>query len=396
MDPEQNQKQLALEPEIEIDLHNEDHKRKVLLSLLFVGMFLSFLAILGTYNLLKTTLATEEDDQILTVQERENREKELNEQYEPIKKIAYISGDSLNVYNIETDTVKSVYTGDQVSSLTWKTKHELTFSQCLDNTCQIKNINLENEQVSVLEKITTERVIYLKWSRDNKVLAYLYKSDINEVELSIADEEGVKTLGTYSWNGDEFYDFNDSVYIRFSPNSEKIMLVNTFSGEDYVTILNLKGESLDSLVGQYDKTPSFAFFVSNETIYYKKGDYLYVKSIGSEEETRVTDRIVGAFGFNPSPDKSKITYWTYDWPTGITTMWVYEIGAGKIKRFKDQESQPLWLDNSTIISLKTSNCRECPLNDLEYVSFDRADFSTSVVEELVKVEDLQLFAIDTN
>ena len=115
---------------------------------------------------------------------------------------------------------------------------------------------------------------------------------------------------------------------------------------------------------------------------------------GNKEKKIVSDRIYGAYDFNPSPDRSSVTFWTYDWLTGISTIWVYEIGTDDLKRLRDQESMPVWIGNRNLISIHTKDCKQCLVNDFEAKQFDGMDLKTSVVSKLLNTDGIITYISD--
>lgn len=327
-------------------------------------------------------------------------ESENENLYERVDKVAFISSGDIWFYDLKKKKETRV-TSDGTSETiyknpSWKNSNEITFSKCSLGKCSIQTYNISERKITENFNVEGDKIFSLRWSHKQEWIAYIFKQN-NDLFLTIKSGDVFKNLGKFSFDPNRSFDFNDAIYSLFSPNDERIMLVNTFSqNEDpSIVILDLNGDIIASIPKEGDWPPSFGFFTSNDTIYYKKNDFLYVRSLNDEKETKLTDRIVGAFNFQPSPDKSKITYWTYNWPDGVTTIWVYEIGNDSMKRLRDQETYSSWIDNETLVSLHLPDCLKCPLNEFKYSWISKADLKTKVVEPLVEIDDIQYLSTES-
>lgn len=329
----------------------------------------------------------------------ETEKEEENIQFDPIRQISFISSKNIWVYDLK-DGKDIQITNDggrayNYTSLAWKNKKELSFSKCSSQNCIIQTYDLyERKSINVFE-LDAEDIPAMRWSHQGDKLAYLSKKE-NQLYLTIKSEESSHNIGSFSYDAKKISDFNDALYIRFSPNDEKIMIVNTFvqEGDPSLIVLDLSGEVITSIEKNKGTLPTFGFFTSNETIYYKNHDHLYVRSLENSQETKLTNRVVGAFNFQPSPDKSLITYWTYDWPGGVATIWIYEIGTDSVKRLRDQESYPVWIDNKTLATLQLPNCPRCTKEMFEFDGFAKFDLQTKVISSLLEIDKVEKFSTD--
>lgn len=376
----------------------ERREKYSIIILVLLGFISSVTIGTGLYKLINNSLvATKEKGIPLVPGEEEESEEDI--QFEPVNKIAYIYTENVWIYDLETDENKKITAdgGRTYSYLTlaWRNKEELTFPKCGSGKCTVQTFSLKEEKIIDSFEVQTSQIPALRWSHKGDVLAYVFKKEGGLV-LTIRSGGEPKNLGRFVWDEGRDFDYNDALYIRFSPNDEKVMIVNTFvfEGDTSLVVLNLLGDNVVSLERTKDSHPTFGFFMSNETIYYKKDKYLYVRSIESGDESCVNDRVVGAFNFTPSPDRTQIAYWTHDWLSGIATIWFYEIGTGDIKRFRDQEAFPVWTSNETLIALNAANCRKCNLERFEFLRFDKVDLLTKNTVPLIELDEIKAFTVD--
>lgn len=331
--------------------------------------------------------------------EMSEEEEEENVQFDPIDKLAYVSYNNVWVVDLDGKGVLQL-TNDgtdekRYSSLAWKNKEELSFSQCVLQKCRIETYHFAEDVIYLEHEFDAEEVVSMRWSHKGDSLTYVYNSN-DKLFLNVKVSENAETIKEFLGMNMSFSDFNDALYLRFSPDDEMIMLVNTYVDINSPSILIVKthGEEVMSLNRTDEVLPTFGFFMSNEIIYYKKDQYMYIKTIGKEDETQMSDSVIDVFNIQPSPNRAKLAYWTYDWNGGITTIWVYEIGLGFVRRLQDQESFPLWHDKDRLISLSTPNCYQCSLDKLAFEGFDLVDVSQKTLSTLVNVSDISSFTAD--
>jgi len=382
---------------IDKEVLNSEQDDRWIVVLLTIGSLFAALGIgVLIYNFIENTLTRVEEEKVIQIVEEEESE---DIQFEPINKIAYKSNYNIWVFDLETnDTVKITEDGSKTylyTALAWRNKNELSYSMCNLGECLIQTYSFEENKVMDEFEIKAQSIIALRWSHKGEVLAYLYNSS-SELSLDVKVGEKVRSLIDFPRLSDVTLDTNDAVYIRFSPNDEKILLVNTLvdGDETYIQVLNLSGGMLVSIKKDFNSDPTFPFFMSNDIFYYKKDDYLYIKPLKSGEETQLTDRVKGAFDFKPSPYKTKISYWTHDWLGGVSTVWTYEVGTEEISRIRDQESHPVWINGDTLVTLKTADCRECTKEKFEFQGLDKIDLVTKEVSTLIELEDIEFFEAD--
>lgn len=377
-----------------------EQKEKIpIVILTLTGFFLTILIGWSTFTFIYNNVASRDSEDHSLILGEETEQEDENIQFDPIRQIGFISSRNIWIYDLKDDKdIQITNDGGQnynYTSLAWKNKRELSFSKCSSQNCIIQTYDLyERKSIDVFE-LDAEDIPAMRWSHQGDKLVYLFKKG-NQLHLTIKSEESSHNIGSFSYDAKKIPDFNDALYIRFSPNDEKIMIVNTFVQErnPSLIVLDLSGKIITSIEKSKGALPTFGFFTSNETIYYKNHDYLYVRSLENSQETKLTNRIVGAFNFQPSPDKSLITYWTYDWPSGVATIWIYEIGTDSVKRLRDQESYPVWLDNETLVTLQLPNCPRCAKEMFEFDGFAKFDLQTKVISSLFEIDEVGKFSVD--
>ncbi|MBN2016326.1 hypothetical protein JW766_05870 [Candidatus Dojkabacteria bacterium] len=383
---------------IDEEIKEERDEKKVILALTFIGIFLSIIVGHKFFLFLKKQVIGNSRSTQISIEEEiqaEDSESDSN----VINKIAYITSGDIWVYDLdESKNIQVTSDGgidSKYTSIAWKDTEQLTFSKCQTVSCNIQTHHISEGKTDEVFKTDNEEIISLRWAHKGDKLAYLFRRE-NFIYLTVKYGDIFRNLGKFSYMGEKAIDYNDALYIRFSPNDEKIMLVNTFSKPEdpSLVVLTTNGEEILVLKEEGGALPSFGFFTSDDTIYYKRGEFLYVRSLSENRETQLTDRIIGAFDFQPSPDKASITYWTFDWPSGVSTIWIYEIGSDSIKRLRDQESYPVWVNSSTLVTLHLPNCPTCPRFNLKFGGFSRTDLKTKVVSPLIDLENLEMFTAE--
>lgn len=381
----------------EKELYQEGVTKRAL-TLLFVSAVVFGITIgIFVFNFTNNSIVNREENREVQILGEEEEKKDI--QFELINKIAYIKANNIWVFTLE-DRENIQITSEGGSGITypsfaWRNRDELTFSKCTNALCTVQTFSFKEKTIIDLFEVKSTIVKALRWSHKGDSLAYLFR-DQGKLYLTIKGNEVLRNLGKFAEEEGRAYDFYDARYIRFSPDDKKLMIVNTFvpEGSPTITVIDNSGEIVVSLNKTKESFATFGFFMSNETIYYKKEEYLYVRSLETGEETKLNERIVGAFNFQPSPDKSKLSYWTYDWLSGVSTIWIYEIGTSDLKRFRDQESFPVWANNEILISFKTSDCRKCLLGKIEVLGVSKIDLVSKNVEMLGGLADAESLNVD--
>ncbi len=371
----------------------ETDEKKLLTYLFLSSVIISFLFGVFVYVMLRNVRRIKYDDIKYDYSISSSDTEIMNLQFEPIKKVAYVLDDKVFVYDMEKGKEIEFTANVNVSSLAWKNSENVSFSNCESNYCTIFLYDLRLKEFEEVVKVETENIKDHRWAHSGDILAYSFEKE-DKFYLTLKKGDLIKNVGSFDFIGDKERDFNDALYIRFSPDDQKVMLVNTFINESPILIFDVKGNKLDEIKNVENDNVSFAFFTSNETIYYKRGEYLFVKTVGVENETKVSDRIVGAFGFNPSYNRTKISYWTYDWKGGITTIWTFEFGTNEIKRIRDYESFPVWIDNDNLVSFSTPYCSECHLSKFKFDGLSKGRISTKVFTKVVNSDSIKLFCAE--
>lgn len=369
----------------------EKREKKLIVGLLFLGVV--FAAVIGevTFYNIYTKVVKQEDQPETEVTTEEN--KNANLQYETINKLAYIENNNVVVYDLwEHKPIPITSNGGGGIShpaIAWKNKDEVSFAQCSGKTCIIQTYSLRDRKTVDSFDFSADTVRAIKWSRKGDTVAYVYtKKDVGYLEIKTTAE--AKSLKSYEAVTGKPVDYNDYTEISFSPNDDTILLTDTQVplGQPSLFVIQTTGEEKLTIPKTQDDAVTFGFFSGEKTIYYKKGDYLYIRSLDSGEETQLTDRIINAFHFRLSPDKTKIAYWTYDWTGGVATVWTYELGTGTIKRFIDYAAFPVWVDDDTLVFSKMNVCNECALQKIEFTGFATVEYNSKKVEDLVEVNDV--------
>lgn len=364
-----NSSSLIAPPISEQDLMYEDNrtrKDRIAIWLLFgVGVVSSLFIATKTFHFLKYDFGTEEVTN-QTYQEDSIRQEIAGQQiqFDPINKVSILKDGNIFVYELDGQALRQItYDASAIktySNLTWKDDKHLSFSECFYDTCSIKTYNYETQQF-LDEEISFEGVIQsLRWSTDGGRLGILSYKEENFF-FQLRNDKKIIFKSEVSGVRRESYTFDDASYIRFSPEGEFVMIVNTFVQEGWpvISVFSIEGEQVLSFNKSSSTNLSFSVFMGENTIYFKKGDLLYSREFDSDEDLQVTDRVVGAFGFEPSPDRKKLTYWTYDWDSSTTTMWVYNVSEDSIKRLADHAFEPSWVDENNVVAIKTDLCHEC-------------------------------------
>lgn len=388
----------ATSEELEEEMRIERQGKSPLIVLMIVSLITS--ATIGIRFYINLARTLEKDSQArLSILGEEKRIEELNSQYQPVKKLAYLKDNDISYYDLDRNreinltakgTASNAYT-----ALAWKNKNELSIAKNENSKIIIDTFDISGENIIDTFEIEADSVVSIRWSHDGEMLAMLCEVGTNFI-LRLKHDTTIRDICTLPFISKEKLELNDSIYVRFSPNDEKILLQNTLASENQpsILILDTNGNELAS-IQKTENPPTFAFFMSNDTFYYKKDDYLYVNSISTGEETKLTDRIVGAFGFTASPDKSRIAYWTYDWGSGVPTIWTYEIGSSSIKRHKDSQSYPIWIDNDNLVSLTTSPCSKCYLKEsFEHTAFINLNLTSKSSKELSEAVKVEFFSAE--
>ncbi|MBU0976541.1 MAG: hypothetical protein ABIE03_06415 [Patescibacteria group bacterium] len=376
---------------------NEERGEKILIFVLCaVGLIIAGIVASITFKFVNSKIVGTGHAELVATAEKD-KDGDKKKEDPRVRKIAYMSKGELFVYNVETEKRFGIEINKnkKYSSLSWKNKDELSYSECDTGSCTINTYSISKKKIVDSFELQASDVLALKWSSKETNLAYLFEQN-GELYLTLKNNGSFRNLGKFKYDAFKIDDFGDSTYIRFSPNDERILLVNTFTfvGEPTVVVFDLTGTVLFSLNKEIGNIPTSAFFMSNELIYFKKNNSLYVQSLGEKKSRQLSERIVGAFDFKPSPDKTKIAYWTYDWPSGVTTIWVYDIGNEVMKRLRDQESRPLWIDDQLLISYQTPNCIECPKADLKLKGISLVSLETKVVSDLLKEKNIEILATE--
>ncbi|MDD3648020.1 MAG: hypothetical protein PHS44_06010 [Candidatus Dojkabacteria bacterium] len=376
----------------------EERKEKfTVIILCLFGLIFSIAIISITYKFVNSKIVgTGHIETAAASVPEENREKKKEDPR--VRKIAYKAKGQLFIFDIEKNKKKaiSVDTDKKHTALSWKNKNELCYSECDGGKCHVNTYSVDKKEIIDSFELEANDILALEWSDKETSLAYLFELN-GELYLTLKNNSTFRNLGKFKYDQYKPVDFGDATYIRFSPNDERILLVNTYTyvNEPTVLVLDLTGTVLFSLEKEVGHVPTSAFFMSNDLIYFKKNDSLYVQSLEVKKPRQLSERIMGAFDFRPSPDKTKVTYWTYDWPTGVTTVWVYDIGNEDLKRVRDQESQTYWIDDQILVSYRTPNCIECPMKDLKIKGISLVDLKTKVVSDLFKEKSIELLVTES-
>ncbi len=377
----------------------EKKQKLTITAFTIIGFILSVLMGASFFSSLSNALEEKDNTDSQFILGETSSDKETNIQFDPINQIAFISNQNVWVYNLK-DSNNIQITNDggksyKYTSLAWKNKKELSFSKCNSQNCIIQTYDLFERKTIAAFEIETSNIAAIRWSHQGDKLAYL-KQNNNTLELETISNDFTDNLTKMSFNPNKPTDFHDALYIRFSPNDEKIMIVNTFitGNDNSIIVINNSGELISKIDTTQDDMVSFGFFAGNDIIYYKKANNLYTKSLDNKQENKKSDRIVGGYNFEPSPDKSSISYWTYDWHNGTTTIWIYEMGTDTVKRLGDNLTNSSWIDNDTLVSIKNTPCVQCNPNDLETESIVSYDTENKSIVSLIEIDEIKQLSTD--
>jgi len=332
----------------------------------------------------------------VSVQTQRERTETANTNFkcEVFNKKLYISEGRIYSLNLETGENLLIEQIESVQSATLKNNDELVFSTCSEGNCKINLYNFTTQEISNVLEFKAENINFLKYSYDDQVLAFSsFQKGI--YSLNIFKNTSVSTKLYINGVNKESYEFSDTINIDFSPNNEKIVYTNTsvLENSPVISVVNIdKGVELE-IKNKDNSRPSYAFFVSDEVIYYKENDKLFLRNIETDREALVSKRINGGFGFIPSPDLKQVAYYTYDYPGGITTLWSYDIASDSLRRLQDHHIEPVWADEINIISLKNEICNSCGLNKFEITGIDKININTKKIVEYQAPQKILNFKI---
>lgn len=378
----------ASKDELYSELIHEQNERKFLIFSVFLGVIISILFGKLTFAFLYDNVVAgsdqDEQNEVLIT----DGTNETDFQFDEIKKAAYLHEGNVYVYDAgekrEVQIVSDASTDIRYSALGWKNSEEITFAKCMRTGCFVQTYNLNERKTSGGFEVDAARVDALRWSHKGESLAVLFTKN-GQSTLRLYSGGSEADLYTMQSTDDIVYDYDDALYIRFATNNQQIMLVNTFvfEGAPSLVVLNLEGEIRTKIEKTSSAKATFGAFTGEDTIYFKRGEHYYVRSLTNGNEVLMTDRIVDGYNFQLSPDRTQFAYWTQDWLTGISTIWTYEIGTGKISRLKDQASHPVWLDDETLIFTQTEDCIQCELQKLEYKGLFALNLQSRQTKEFV-------------
>jgi hypothetical protein len=378
--------------------HFERKERIILSILLLFGCIASILFEKGCVHFISqklNSLEKEEDSSFDIFEEKKNNRSDSTQ------KIAYVTNGNIHIFDLNSNSDReitndgNVSTGISYSTLAWKNQDELSFSKCTSQECTIQNYVYSTSNLEQLTTLEATMVNAIRWSHNGDKLAMWYTGKTGG-SLDIWNNGNNNTIKKGIEKINRANDFNDSIYIRFSPDDKKILLTNTFAQENqpYILVLDESGIEIDSIKKEGSQFPTFPFFMTNEVIYYRKDAYLYMRSLQTKEEHQVTDRISGAFDFIPSFDRSKISFWTYDWNTGITTIWYFDIGNETIKRLHDQMYIPFWGDDQTLLGIMIKDCKQCSKDKFETSGISKYDMETKTFSTLLELSNITNISAD--
>ena len=389
-----------LKEEIIEEQKNEAKERKIKLAVIFGGLIICILCGWGISDRLTRNYEESEknDKQVLTSDERENI---LKDEYplELLDKFAYIDDGKVIVNDFEGNNVVTLTSenlgGISIDSITWKGKDAISIGGCIEKTCSVKTYSFSDSSVSQSYEFTASKVSALRWSHDKNHLGILFFHE-NKFTLNIASGESQKSIYEVPGVMSEEFTYDDLLSLRFSPDDQKIMVTNTFiqQGNPSVVVLDYSGNIKLELIGE-DPRPTFAFFMSNSDVFFKKNDLLYSINIDTQDQAKVTERIVGAFGFEPSPDRRSISYWSYDWNSGTTTMWVYNYLMDSIERLSDYIIKPEWISDSKLIGIYVGGCRACAYNKFFIKGFQTYDRQLRDMKDAGVIDSMAVFEANT-
>lgn len=369
------------------EIRREKRSRLFLVIFTITGLILSSILGWKAFTFLSQEIyGTSEDTSMQSTKAKDEILSQTSDM-EPIEKIAYIYMNNVWIYDLEAKQSAALTQDGSVSinydSPVWKDSEDLTYVRCTSEGCSILTVNTTSLAVQVEAQIQSIYVDGIRWSHDGKTLAYLYYKD-NNFHLDLRGDES-RQIAELPSIAKQDLNLNDALYVRFSPDDSKILVVDTFAKEGNMAIvaLDITGNEIFSVKQTSDSKPSFGFFMSNDIIYYKNGADLYLKSFESGEEAKVTDRIVDAFNIEPSPDRKSIIYWTYSWQSGIATLWSYDIANDTIRRIIDGNAFPVWIDNVNIAAIDIGECVACSRGSISMLGVNLINVNTKEPTKLI-------------
>ncbi len=340
--------------------------KKMIMLLFLLSIFSSFFIGNSFYNLIVSTKASEQSDST-NIKGAKDKARKEEIQFKPINKVAYIADNKVFIIKLENPKAQEIPNLDEdsiYSSLAWKNPQELSFAKCKEE-CSILTYDLAKKSINEETKINSSKVYAIRWSHNGKILAIFSKSTHDQAEIFIYDESGLNSITKVKASESMSQDFDSKRYIRFSPNDENILVVNSSieNGESTIQVFDLKGKKQINLKG--NSTLTDPFFMSNDTLYYKEGEKANIFSINTKDKAVLSPEIRNPYGINPSLDRTKITYWTTEWSNGESIIWTYDIGKRSLKMLADRAINPHWINDNSIIYQDTQQCLQCNQSDIE-------------------------------
>ena len=369
------------------------------LGITFFSLIMVLVVGLVAYNMMP------EKTPIASVNLDENLLDDNNGDSDNIKYFAYIKDDkAIWIADTSGENKKVIFeiptsSTAIVSTITWKSPRELTFSLCtaLDSSCEVRTINIDDK--SVVSEFATEKTVRkITWDKTSQYIAFIEDQGATTASLTTGQRTSTFRLktGTIFNDLETFFKYDDPTNINsrvlFSTDNQYIVYYGIRkiikkaaqgqSGESFtvaplIQIYLLNGTKVDEI--DYAKDP---FFITENKLGYIKEDKIVYKTIGLQDETIAT-----AFnGYTPqiSPDKNLIAYWHAEGSLSNVVLGVFDTTLNIHRNILRGIILPYWISDSQIIGIKADNClgSSCQLYEFKTNSISLVDISRGNVVQI--------------
>lgn len=230
-----------------------------------------------------------------------------------------------------------------------KEKNEIIFGNCLSSQsqCLLKNKNLETGD----EKVILEPKMNISAFSGNKDLLAFIGIATQSSSLYFFNQGISKKIIDFQPNIGRERKANDEISITFSPDNKHLLVINTITqlnkANDPTTIWVL--DRTGNITTKINSATN-AFWLDNNILIYNNSTNIWQKNIFGTEE-KLAD--LTGNNYSLSPDKKKLLYWKIN-PNGTTTVNIYSLETKTDQEVVQGFAYPKWLDNKTIIGIKTT------------------------------------------
>lgn len=297
-------------------------------------------------------------------------------------------------------------TNQIITSLDWKTKDKISYSQCTkDSTgCKINVYSKDNKsQETVLTEPKATLILKHAWSPDKRTLGYIEQRGGNTY-LNLKSGNVLTPLESFPATKDIA---NTKTRLLFTPDGEYVIFYaekkDIITDQKYkskkesasypvIMVYRLNGIKVDEI-----KNASDPFLIDKNLLGYNKDNQLKYKEIGSSTETLITNQT----GLNPviSPNKKLIAYWAKE--TGGLKKIVLQIFDTELNIRRDILRGivlPTWLTDHSIAGIKLDSCltENCLLYEFQTAGLVIVDTNTSKTTVVDQGDSISAVTLNTN